>query len=149
MSHLINASPFSWQIGFEDNRLVPASLLPAAWIDPVVEGAPWGPHPSLLDGTSESMSGAPWEPWAEPGGASSRFGFVGVTRDQWGSPLRGCTVKLFRTSNDVKLDETVSDANTGAFLLNTAYYPDAHYIITVKAGSPSVQGITVNTLIGS
>lgn len=147
MSFLINTGPLSWLAGFEDRSLDAVSFqLPSTFAD-IRDGDPWAPESGLQDGSM--LSSAPWEAWGPAGGAASRFGFVGVTRDQWGSPLKGCTVKLFRTSNDVKLDETVSDINTGAFLLNTAFYPDAHYIVTVKAGSPSVQGITVNTLIGS
>lgn len=81
-------------------------------------------------------------------GGSSRFGFVGVTRDSFGSAIGTCTVKLYRTSNDSLLDSTISDPD-GNFLLNTPYYPDAHYIVAHKTGSPDVDGVTQNTLIGA
>lgn len=88
-----------------------------------------------------------WGEYDQVAGAASRYGFVGVTRDVYGSPVGLCTVKLFRTSDDLLLDTTVSDPS-GNFLLNTAYYPDAHYIVAHKTGSPDVDGVTANNLIG-
>lgn len=96
-----------------------------------------------------SIQGAIW--FQEPdivAGASSRFGFVGVTRDQYGSPLGGVSLKLFRTSDNLLIDSTTSGP-TGNYLLNTAFYPDPHYIVAHKSGSPDVDGVTVNTLIGT
>lgn len=87
-------------------------------------------------------------PW-RTGGTNSRFGIVGVTRDAYGSVLGSCTVRLFRTSDDVEVDQTTSDPNTGAFLASTPYYPDAHYLVAYKTGSPDVAGTSVNTLIGA
>jgi hypothetical protein len=98
------------------------------------------------DGVLASLS---WAAFDQTAGAAARYGFVGVSRDQYGSPLGGCTLKLFRTSGDTLLDTTTSDATTGAFLLNTAYFPDYHYITCHKSGSPDVDGITQNTLIGA
>lgn len=82
-------------------------------------------------------------------GMNSRFGIAGVTRDQYGSAIVSCTVKLFKTSNDSLVSQIVSDATTGAYLLSTPYYPDTHYVVAYKAGSPDIAGATVNTLIGS
>lgn len=82
-------------------------------------------------------------------GSASRFGVTGVTRDQYGSVLGGVTVKLFRTSEDLKLDQTVSDPTTGEYLCNTPYYPDTNYLVFYKAGSPDVFGTSANTLIAS
>lgn len=94
----------------------------------------------------------PNHPWARfdqvgPGG-SSRFAFVGVTRDSVGAPAGNCSVKLFRTSDDALIDKTVSDLY-GNFLLNTPFYPDQHYIVAHKTDSPPINGASVNTLIGS
>lgn len=94
------------------------------------------------------LEAAWWGEYDPAGGAASRFGFVGVTRDQYGSALGGCTVKLFRTSDDALLDSTVSDP-TGAFLLNTAYYPDEHWIKLHKDGSPDFDGVTQDNLVGT
>ena len=82
-------------------------------------------------------------------GASSRYGVSGITRDIYGSPLGGVTVKIFKTSNDSLVSTIVSDANTGAYIVTTPYYPDTHYIVTYKAGSPDVFGTSPNTLIGA
>lgn len=85
-------------------------------------------------------------------GATARFAFTGVTRDAYGSALGGVTVKLFKTSGtglkDTLIDEIVSNSD-GTFQVTTAYYPDTHYLVTYKAGTPDVQGTTVNTLIGA
>jgi hypothetical protein len=83
--------------------------------------------------------------------------FAGVTRDAYGSILVSCNVKLLKTADgayglggkDKILDETTSDAVTGAFQLMSNWYPDTHYIVSYKAGTPDVQGTTVNTLIGA
>ena len=94
------------------------------------------------------LAGVRWGHYDIAAGASSRFGFVGVTRDQWGTAIATCTVYLFRTSDNVLVDTTTSDPS-GNFLLNTAFYPDTHYIVAHKSGSPDVDGVTPNTLIGT
>ena len=94
------------------------------------------------------LAGAWWGNYDIAAGASSRFGFVGVTRDQWGTAIPTCTVYLFRTSDNVLVDTTTSDPS-GNFLLNTSFYPDTHYIVAHKSGSPDVDGVTPNTLIGT
>lgn len=80
-------------------------------------------------------------------GANTRVGFVGVTADAYGSPLGGVTVKLFRSSDDRKVDQIVSDP-VGKFVVGSPYYPDTHYITYYKSGSPDVRGHSTNTLIG-
>jgi hypothetical protein len=89
------------------------------------------------------------------GGTNARYAFIGVTRDGYGTAIGGMTVKLFKTVGggnpdlkDVKIDETVSDVS-GNFQVTTPYYPDTHYIVSYKAGTPDIQGITTNTLIGA
>ena len=81
-------------------------------------------------------------------GQTSAYSFAGVTRDAYGSPLGGATVKLYHTADDVRVDASVSDAS-GNYVLYTPYYPDAHYIVMYKVGVPDLMGTTVNTLIGS
>lgn len=78
-------------------------------------------------------------------GHSFRYGFAGVTRDQYGGPLGGVTVKLFRTADDTLQDSQVSDIY-GGYLLSTPFI-DAHYVVSQKSGPPAVSGATVNTLI--
>lgn len=81
-------------------------------------------------------------------GSSGRWGVTGVTRDVFGSPLGSVVVKLFRTADDSLQSTATSDPITGAYLLTTPFYPDTHYVVARKVGSPDVQGVTVNTLIG-
>lgn len=80
-------------------------------------------------------------------GHAFRYAFVGVTRDQFGGPLGGVTMKLFRTVDDTLQDTQVSDAS-GGYILSTPFI-DAHYVVSQKAGPPPVAGATVNTLIPS
>lgn len=76
------------------------------------------------------------------------YGFTGVTRDQYGSPLGGVNVRLFRTSNSLLVATTTSDS-AGNFTVATPYYPDAHFLVYQKTGSPDVQGASVFTLVGT
>lgn len=94
------------------------------------------------------LEAAWWGEYDTIAGAASRFGFTGVTRDVNGSAVGSVTVKLFRTSDDLLLDTTISDP-VGNFLLNTAYYPDAHKIVAHKSGSPDIDGVSPDNLIGS
>lgn len=71
---------------------------------------------------------------------------VGITRDNVGNPLGGCTVKRFRTSDDVLLSSTTSDGS-GNYSLPGDTSPS--YLVAYKAGSPDVAGVTVNTIVGS
>lgn len=89
-----------------------------------------------------------WEPVEITRGANGRYLVTGVTRDQYGSPLAACTVRLFHTSDNVLQDTQTSDVN-GNYTVSTPYYPDTHYIVAYKTGSPDVEGTTVNTLIGA
>jgi hypothetical protein len=79
-------------------------------------------------------------------GASSMFGITGVTRDAYGAPLPFVTVKLYKTATDLVLYTTTSDGN-GNFLVLTSYYPDQHYLVFYKAGSPDIFATTPNTLV--
>jgi hypothetical protein len=81
-------------------------------------------------------------------GVASRVGFVGVTRDQYGAPLAGVTCSLFLTATRAWIMDIVSDAN-GAFLLQSFYSPDTHFIVFAKAGSPNVYGATDQNLVGA
>jgi hypothetical protein len=94
------------------------------------------------------IEGSWWGTFYPAGGISSRVGFVGVTRDQYGTPTGSCVVQLFRTSDDLFIMEVTSDSS-GNFLLQSWYTPDQHYIVAYKAGSPDIFGTTVNTLVGA
>lgn len=72
----------------------------------------------------------------------------GVTRDGAGIALAGCTVHLFRTSDDVEVGETVSDG-AGNYEFRSVSAAAAHYVVAYKPGSPDRAGTTVNTLAGA
>lgn len=80
-------------------------------------------------------------------GHNYRFGVIGVTRDVYGSPLGGVTVKLFRTSTDELVHNTVSDPS-GNYAVSTPFYGEGHYIVTYKTGAPDVFGSSPNNLTG-
>jgi hypothetical protein len=81
-------------------------------------------------------------------GVASRVGFPGVTRDQYGAPLAACTVILHRTATREFVYEGVSGAD-GAFLAQSVYAGENHYIVFHKAGAINVYGATDNNLIGA
>ena len=81
-------------------------------------------------------------------GVASRVGFPGVTRDQYGAPLAACTVILHLTSTRQFVYEGVSGAD-GAFLAQSVYAGQNHYIVFHKAGAINVYGATDNNLIGA
>lgn len=84
--------------------------------------------------------------WDTTSGQNSRLGYKGITRDQYNSPLLGATVKLFRTSDDTKVTpDIVSDTGDGSYVISTPYY-EAHWLKVEKAGSPNVQGVSVNNI---
>ena len=90
---------------------------------------------------------AQWWSWPYTrSGCNGRLAFTGITRDQYGSPIGDCTVKLFLTSTDEKVAEVVSNAN-GEYTITTPYHPNGHWISVYKTGSPDIFGTTVNTLI--
>jgi len=107
----------------------------------------WWPSRSGMVGGEGAVGGERW--WGHPNtrsGCNARLGITGITRDQYGSPLGFCTVKMFLTSNDGLVSSVVSDGN-GVYLITTPYYPDTHYLVVYKTGSPDTFGTTVNTLI--
>lgn len=81
-------------------------------------------------------------------GCNGRLAIVGVTRNAYGSAVGGCTVKIFRTNTDELLSTVISDPNTGEYTITTPYYPDGHYLVVYKSGTPDMFGTTVNTLVG-
>lgn len=70
----------------------------------------------------------------------------GVTRDSTNAPLGGCQVMLFRTRDDILVDETVSDGS-GNYRFTAPSPVETYYVIAYEAGSPDVAGTTVNTLV--
>ena len=71
---------------------------------------------------------------------------VGITKDHTGAVLPGCTVKLFRTSDDVYVASAISNA-VGRYVLSTSGDNGPYYVVAYLAGSPDVAGTTLNTLM--
>jgi hypothetical protein len=69
----------------------------------------------------------------------------GVTRDNTGAPLGGCTVKLYDTPTDTVLAQTVSDGS-GNYAFNLSLY-GPFYCVAYLPGSPDVAGTTIDTLV--
>lgn len=152
MSHLIGAAQPQFILSEGDLRLNRMDFRPAGalfadvWaIAPASFVSPWWPAVNgfLGDpGTDFGMLAAKmWGEYDQAAGASSSYGFSGVTRDAAGSPVGGVTVKCFRSADDFKTCEVTSDAQ-GNFSVSTPYYPDTHYLVAYKSGSPDIAGTT-------
>lgn len=74
------------------------------------------------------------------------FQITGVTRDSTGAILGSCVVHLFRTADDVELDQINSDASGNFSFVSGLSSEQSHYIVAYKAGSPDVSGTSLNTL---
>jgi hypothetical protein len=72
----------------------------------------------------------------------------GITKDASGSPLGGCTVRLYRTSDDAMREVVTSDAN-GAYTFSAINDGASYYCVAYKASGPDVAGTTVNILAGA
>lgn len=71
---------------------------------------------------------------------------VGVTRDSTGVALGGCTVQMFRSTDDAYMGETVSDGSGNYTLTSPGNFN--LYLVAYKTGAPDLAGTTVNTLLG-
>lgn len=111
----------------------------------------WWPRGNALIGDMTVdvgvMDAVAWGAYDAVGGVSSMLGIIGVTRDQFGTPVGSCTVQLFLTSNDQLMYEGTSDANGNFNALTTS--TGQHYVVAYKATAPDIFGTTVNTLVGA
>lgn len=142
---------------FDNEDLVPqAVLLSTDWralLEHCGFMSPWWPFRGYLigDGAAGLMPllelsarhGDIWRAF----GANGRLGFVGFTRNQYGSPLGGCTVRCFLASTSELVSQVVSD--DAGFYIATTPYVGAHFLTVHKAGSPDVAGASIDTLIAS
>lgn len=71
----------------------------------------------------------------------------GVTRDKDGTALGTCVVSLFRTVDNVFMEQLTSDA-AGAFAFSAVGVGETYYVVAYKAGGTDLAGTTVNTLVG-
>lgn len=80
---------------------------------------------------------------------ATNFRITGTTRDSTGVALGSCTVHWFRTSDDVELGITTSDASGLFAFAGVGQPPNGYYLVAYKPGSPDVAGTTINTLVGT
>lgn len=69
---------------------------------------------------------------------------AGYTRTRYGVIEPSCTVRLFRTSDNVLVSTTTSDAGGYYEFLDPAGSP--FFAVAYKDGTPDIAGTTVNTL---
>jgi hypothetical protein len=74
------------------------------------------------------------------------YKIAGQCKDPNDVAYPNCTVVLFRSSDHLRVDSVVADAD-GYFLLYTPYITEAHYCIAYDPLESAVAGVTVNTLI--
>lgn len=78
-----------------------------------------------------------------------RWRVSGTTKNSAGTAIGSCIVDLFCTTDDAKVDSTISDTTiVGAFSFSVGLSL-AYYAVAYLAGSPDVAGTTVNTLVGA
>lgn len=71
---------------------------------------------------------------------------TGTTIAANGAVLASCIVKLYETASDAIMDTGVTSDANGVYVA-TSPNSTACYAVAYKAGSPDVEGTTVNTLI--
>ena len=77
-------------------------------------------------------------------GCNGRLAFAGVTRDQYGSAIGGCTVRCFRSSTCELMSTVLSDPQ-GNYIATTPYY-ESHFLTVHKSGPPDVAGASIDTV---
>lgn len=112
----------------------------------------WWPRSSqILGGWGDGLGGdtfqnkpTAWNSYFSRRGANGRLGYVGYTRDQYGSALGNCTVRLIRVSTDEMVAKVTSDAN-GLYFATTPY-SDAHFLVIHGPGG-TLAGATKDSLL--
>lgn len=77
------------------------------------------------------------------------YKITGRTLDSAGAPLGNCVVHLFRTSDDLEMDQTNSDSASFYSFSKNISPTLPYYAVAYKAGSPDVAGTTRNDLVGT
>lgn len=80
---------------------------------------------------------------------SQYLAVFGTTKTSAGAILGSCQVLLFRSGDELKVDETTSDSVTGFYEFRGAAPGITYFVVAYKPGSPDVAGTTVNTLVGT
>lgn len=127
-------------LSFDWNAIIEASGFVSPW---------WPAHGMLIggrgfDGDNLLEINAKHSDMWRSFGSNGRLGFVGVTRDQYGSAIGNCRVRCFRAATDELMSSVLSDAN-GNYIATTPYY-EGHYLTVHKSGTPDICGATPETL---
>jgi Carboxypeptidase regulatory-like domain len=72
---------------------------------------------------------------------------IGVTVDQNGNPLAGCTVELFRTGGNQPIAGTVSDGSGNYRFDQPGSGP--FFLVMYLPGSPDMAGTSINTIVAT
>lgn len=72
----------------------------------------------------------------------------GVTKDSTGTPITSCVVDLFRSFDNMFVDQVISDGS-GNYEFRSPSLSTTYYVVAYKAGSPDTAGTTINTLVGT
>ena len=80
-------------------------------------------------------------------GGYEQLWLTGVSRDSAGSPLGNCTVKIFRTFDDVKVAQTVSDGSGNWSRQISELGP--FFYVEYLAGAPDRAGTSINTNVAA
>jgi hypothetical protein len=111
----------------------------------------WPRSGQILGGWGDGLEGDIFQSksprWKAPRmerGANGRLAFVGYTRDEYGSALGNCTVRLYRASTEELVAKVMSDAN-GLYFATTPYN-DAHFLVIHGPGG-TIAGATKDSLL--
>jgi hypothetical protein len=120
--------------------------------DAYIYATRWWPKSSQIMGgwgdgtTGDTFQNKPTR-WKAPNtvrGCNGRLAFTGYTRDQYGSALGNCTVRLYRVSTEEQQCKVTSDGN-GVYFATTPYN-DAHFMVIHNAAGDNA-GATATTLL--
>ena len=153
-----------WNVALDSAELValaagisPALVRPSALVAYYPLLGATSPEPDLMRGQNLTVTGAtasahcrilvPAHLYAETLHLIFRA-ITGITKSISGTPIGGCTVKLFRTSDDAKLATTTSDGSGNYAFTVTGGATTTYYVLAYKPGSPDLAGTTVNTIVG-
>jgi hypothetical protein len=98
-------------------------------------GPPAAPHPRIFYPTSTFFN------------SYHKYFLTGTTKNAVGIRLAGCTVRIFRTSDNTIVATTTSDSS-GNFSAQVPGDSIPVYAVATLAGIPNVEGTTINTLVG-
>lgn len=94
------------------------------------------------------VGGSPGPMWPAPGPVTRQYMLTDVAQDAAGNPLAGVRVSLFRTSDNLFLGSTLTNASgTYQLIVPDLVAPGAtFYTVGYRAGAPDLYATSLNTL---